>query len=369
MKVTCRKENLKEALDHAERMTSRNATLPILNHFLLATDKGQLKVSATDLEVGFSAHIQGKISNDGSLAVPAKLLTQFVNNLPDKNIDLEIKNFSLHLNCEAVRAVIRGLNPDDFPIIPKIKSAQALVINSRILKEALSDVINACAASDARPEIAGIYVRMGPDCIKFVATDSFRLAEKTVFKTDIKKNHGDSNIIIPVRTVSEVLRVIGDKDRDISIFIDPNQILYDFGESKLVSRLVDGQYPDYEAVVPKDYETRVSVSRDVLEEAVRLASCFTGRLSDVVFKTNSKNGELEVFSNDADLGEHQTKIKADIKGKDIQAVFNWRYILDGLKNIKSEETFIEFNGGERPAVIRPSGKSDYFYIVMPIKNK
>ncbi len=369
MKITCLRENLKEALDHAERMTSRNATLPILNHFLLVTDKGQLKVSSTDLEVGFSAYVQGKISNDGSLAVPARLLTQFVNNLPNKKIDLEIKNSSLHLNCESARAVIRGLNPDDFPIIPKIKSTQALVINSRVLREAFGDVINACAASDARPEIAGVYVRMSSDYIKFVATDSFRLAEKTVFKTDIKKYQDNSNIIIPVRTISEVLRIIGDKDQDVSIFVDPSQVLYDFGESKLVSRLVDGQYPDYEAVVPKDHETQVSVSRDVLEEAVRLASCFTGRLSDVVFKTNSKNGELEVFSNDADLGEHQTKLKADIKGKDIQAVFNWRYILDGLKNIRSEEVFVEFNGGERPAVIRPAGRSDYFYIVMPIKNK
>ena len=352
MKITCLRENLKEALDHAERMTSRNTTLPILNHFLLITDKGQLKVSATDLEVGFSAYVQGKISNDGSLAVPAKLLTQFVNNLPNKKIDLEIKNSSLHLNCESARAVIRGLNPDDFPIIPKIKSTQVLIINSKVLKEAFGDVINACAASDARPEIAGVYVIISSDYIKFVATDSFRLAEKTVFKNDIKKYQDNYNIIIPVRTVSEVLRIIGDKNQDISIFIDPNQIL-----------------PDYEAVVPKDYETQVLISRDVFEEAIRLASCFTGRLSDVVFKTNSKNGELEVFSNDTDLGEHQTKLKSDIKGKDVQAVFNWRYVLDGLKNIRSEELLIEFNGGERPAIIRPVGRSDYFYIVMPIKNK
>lgn len=369
MEITCLRENLKEVLDHAERMISRNTTLPILNHFLLSTNKGQLKVSATDLEIGFSACVQGKITNNGSLAIPAKLLTQFVNNLPNKKIDLEVKNSSLYLNCESARAVILGLNPDDFPIIPKIKNTQAIVINSGVLKEAFGDVINTCAASDARPEIAGVYIKIYSDYIKIIATDSFRLAEKTIFKNEIKKHQGELNIIIPVRTVSEVLRIIGDKNQDVSIFIDPNQILFDFGDSRLISRLIDGQYPDYEAVVPKDYETRISVSRGILEEAIRLASCFTGRLSDVIFKTNCKNNELEIFSNNADLGEHQTKLKVDIKGKDVQVVFNWRYILDGLKNIKNGEVSIEFNGGERPAVIRPLGKSDYFYIVMPIKNK
>ena len=369
MKVTCLRENLKEVLDIAERITSRNTTLPILNHFLLTTDKGQLKISSTDLELGFLAWFSGKISKEGSIAIPAKLLTQFVNNLPNKKIDLEVKNYSLNLNCENARAVIRGLNPDDFPIIPKVKNSQPLVINSKILKEAIGGVVNSCALSDARPEITGVYLKIGSDDIKFVATDSFRLSEKIVFKNSFKTSQVDQNIIIPARTIIEVFRILNDKDRDVSIFIDPNQVLYDFGESHLISRLVDGQYPDYEAVIPKDYETKVITSRTTLEEAVRLASCFTGKLSDVILKTNLSRGEVEVFSTDVDLGEHQTNIKADINGKDIQVVFNWKYILDGLKNIKTDEVVIDFNGDQKPALIRPAGQSDYLYVVMPIKNK
>lgn len=375
MNIACLQENLKENLDNALRIIKYNSTLPILNNFLLATDKGRLKISSTDLEIGFTSWVSSKILKDGSITVPAQLLSQFVNNLPNKNINLEVKDRKLYLNCDNIKASINGLNSDDFPIIPKIKNISALTINSKILKEALSNVINSAAISNSRPEISSIYLKIEPDQIKFITTDSFRLAHKTLFltsedlKNKIKIDYSKAqNIIIPLRTAGEILRILGDKNIDVSINIDQNQILFNFGDTHLISRLIEGNYPDYEAIIPKLFETKCYLLKKDLEEAVKLSGCFSSRLNEVALKTNNNKSYLEVFSNNNEIGSHQTKINSEIKGEDINVVFNWRYLLDGLKNINNEEIALEFNGDQKPAVIRPVKNADFFYILMPIKN-
>jgi DNA polymerase-3 subunit beta len=375
MNIVCLKENLKENLDNALRIVKYNSTLPILNNFLLTTDKGRLKISSTDLEIGFTSWVSSKILKDGSITVPAQLLSQFVNNLPNKNINLEVKNQKLYLNCDQIKACINGLNPDDFPIIPKIRNNFLLTINSQILKESLNSVVNSAALSSARPEIASVYLRIEPDQIKFISTDSFRLAHKTLFlssedlKNKIKLNYQKSqNIIIPLRTASEILRILGDKNIDTQIGVDQNQILFDLGDTHLISRLIEGSYPDYEAIIPKSFETRCYLSKNSLEEAVKLSSCFSSRLSEVVLKTNSSRSCLEVSSNNSEVGDHQAKIDSEIKGQDVNIVFNWRYLLDGLKNINNDEIVLEFNGDQKPAVVKPAQNNDFFYILMPIRN-
>jgi len=375
MNIICIQENLKGNLDNALRIIKYNSTLPILNNFLLTTDKGRLKISSTDLEIGFTSWVSSKILKDGSITVPAQLLSQFVNNLPNKNINLEVKDQKLYLNCDNIKASINGLNSDDFPIIPKIKNVSTLIINSKILKEALSNVINSAALSNNRPEISSIYLRIEPDQIKFITTDSFRLAHKTLFltsedlKNKIKINYQKSqNIIIPLRTAGEILRILGDKNIDVSINIDQNQILFDLGDTHLISRLIEGNYPDYKAIIPKSFETKCYLSRNSLEEAVKLSGCFSSRLNEVALKTNSSKSYLEVFSNNNEVGNHQTKINSEIKGEDVNITFNWRYLLDGLKNINNKEIVLEFNGDQKPAVIKPVKSADFFYILMPIKN-
>lgn len=375
MNVTCLKENLKGSLDNALRIVKYNSTLPILNNFLIATDKGMLKISSTDLEIGFTSWVPSKISKEGSITVPAQLLSQFINNLPNKNINIEVKDLKLYLNCDNIKALINGLNSEDFPIIPKIKIYSSFKINSKILKNAFNSVINSTAPSDSRPEISSIYIKIEPDQIKFVATDSFRLAHKSLFlsseslkdkiKIDYSKSH---NIILPLRTANEVLRLLNDKDDTVEVSVDQNQILFNFGNTHLISRLIEGNYPDYESIIPKGFETKCYIEKNNLEEAVRLASCFSSKLNDITLKTNSKKSVLEIFSSHAELGNHQAKIDSEIRGADVNIVFNWRYLLDGLKNISDDEIILELNGDQKPATVKPAKNSDYFYIVMPIRN-
>jgi DNA polymerase-3 subunit beta len=375
MNITCLKDNLKENLDNALRIVKYNPTLPVLNNFLLMTEKGRLKISSTDLEIGFTSWISSKITKEGGITVPAQLLSQFIGNLPNKEIELEAKDNKLYLNCDTIKASINGLSADDFPIIPKIKNTSMLVINSKILKDALNSVVNSAASSDARPEISSVYMKIEPDQIKLIATDSFRLAHKTIFigkdelKEKIKINFEKSqNIIIPLRTISEILRTLGDKNFDVNIAVDKNQISFSFNDIQIISRLIEGNYPDYEAIIPKSFETRCYLSKNVLEEAVKLASCFSSKLNDITLKTNSVKSLLEITSTHAEFGNHQAKVDSEIKGKDANIVFNWRYVLDGLKNIPEEELIFELNGDQKPAVIRPAKESSFFYILMPIKN-
>lgn len=375
MNIVCTKENLKEVLDNAIRIIKHNSTLPILNNLLLTANNGRFEISSTDLEIGFTSFIPSKIIKDGGITVPAQLFSQFVNNLPNKNISLEVKNQKLQINCDNVNAAINGLGVEDFPIIPKVKNTTTLSINSKILKDALLSVVSAAALSTARPEISSVYLRMEPNILKFISTDSFRLAHKVLFlssdelkekiKIDYSKSH---NIIIPLRTVGEIIRILSDKNIDVKIGIDENQILFNMGEARLISRLIDGNYPDYEAIIPKSFETQCFGSKGELEEAVKLSSCFSSRLNEVSVKTNFAKSYMEISSGDNEIGEHRAKISSEIKGGDISATFNWRYLLDGLKSINDNNIVFEFNGDQKPVMIRPAIGSDFFYIIMPIRN-
>ena len=375
MNIICLREHLKRNLDNALRIIKYNSTLPVLNNFLFSTENGMLKISSTDLEIGFTSLMPSKILKEGSITIPAQLLSQFVNNLPNKNINLEVKDSKIYLNCDNIKAVINGISAEDFPIIPKIKNDSVLTINSKILKDSLNCVINSSATSDSRPEISSIYFKINPDQIKFIATDSFRLAHKTIFissdnfkekiKIDFEKS---GKFILPLRTAGELLRILGDQNDNVKIIIDDNQILFDFNNTHLISRLVTANYPDYEAIIPKSSETKCYLSKNDLEESIKLSGCFSSKLNDVTMKTKSGKSQMEIFSNNNEYGNHHAKIDSEIKGDDVTIVFNWRYFLDGLKNINDDELILEFNGDQKPAVIKPAKNADFFYILMPIRN-
>ena len=374
MNLSCLKENLKEHLENAIRIVKYNSTLPILNNFLLSTEKGMLKISSTDLEVGFVSKVSSKVLKDGSITVPAQLLSQFVNNLPNKTLEMEVKENKLYLNCDNIKAFINGLSADDFPIIPKIKNTSIMTINSLILKEALTSVINSAASSDSRPEISSILIKIDPGQLKFVATDSFRLAHKTLIlseelKDKLKINDFKSqNIILPLRTAGEILRILGDKNSEVTINVDQNQISFSFGTTYVISRLVSGNYPDYEAIIPKTFETKCYISKNSLEEAIKSVGCFSSKLNDIGLKTNSDKSQIEIHSTGNAYGNNQAKINSEIKGKDVNIVFNWRYVLDGIKNINDEDLVLELNGDQKPAAIKSARSGDFFYILMPIRN-
>ena len=377
MHIICLQENLKHALNITERIIGRNLTLPILNNLLLSIeDNNKLKISSTNLEIGISCWVTGKIQEKGSITIPARLINEFVNNLPNKKINLKVKNKQLELKCEKFKANFKGLSADDFPIIPKIKEKPLIKIKGSILKNSFSQVVDISALSESRPEISGIYMEFNKNSIKLAATDSFRLAEKNIEinSNSLLKEIKGQSIIIPQRTIQEIIRILGEKDlsskqdQEVKIILSSNQILFDLGNTQIISRLIDGQYPNYQQIIPDKLQNQVVINRAELINNIKIASLFSGKINDIKILINPKKSLLEILSKDVDIGENKSQIKAQIEGDDkLEMNFNYRYLLDGLNNIFSDKVVLGLNNSASPVVIRPVGDMSYIYVVMPIK--
>lgn len=380
MRIICLQENLKQALNITERIIGQNLTLPILNNLLLSVENNKLKVSSTNLEIGINCWVTGKIHEKGSITVPARLINDFVNNLPNKKIEMKVKDRRLELKCEKFKAVLNGLSADDFPIIPKLKDKPLLKIKGNTLRNGFSQVVEMASLSESRPEISGVYVKFDKNLIKLAATDSFRLAEKNLEisnnNNSLSKDLKGQAVIIPQRTVQEIIRILGEKDsprqsadegQEVEIVLSGNQILFDLGYAQVISRLIEGQYPDYQQIIPDNLQTQVVVSREELIKNIKVASLFSGKINDIQVLVNPKKSLLEILSKDVDIGENRSKIEAKIEGKEVEVVFNHRYVLDGLNNIFSDKVTIGLNDSAKPVVIRPVGDMSYTYVVMPIK--
>ena len=373
MNLIILKENLKKGLDIIERITGKNLTLPILNNVLISVEKNLLKLSTTDLEVGMNYWVLVKTNEKGEITVPAKLILSLINSLPNEQITLEGKNQILHVKCDNYKVKINGQSPDDFPIIPKIETKDFTEINSDPFSKGMAQVVDFSSISQTKPEISGIFFNLEKNVLKVVATDSFRLAEKTIqFKENIKQ---PVSFIVPQRTIRELINITSDKEEKLKMYLSSNQVLFelpfpdaDNPQIQLISRLIEGKYPNYQEIIPKQYETEVILSRDELINQIKTTSLFSGKTNEIKIKVNAKKNKMELFAQTSELGENKSEISVKVKGKDTETSFNFKFLLDGLMNIKSDEVIFGINGIEGPAVLKPVGDISYLYIVMPIKN-
>lgn len=368
MKLVVLKNNLKDGLNAVERTASENSNLPILKNVLIKTFNNKIQLSATNLELAVTRFVSGKIIEEGSITVPLSTILSITNNANSERINIEVDNNTLIFKTDNYEAVIQGLPEEEFPIIPKVENTKNYIqLDSELFKEGFSKVINAAQFSEIRPEISGILLDFQMTNFKLAATDSFRLSEKTIhdnnFKTTFQRGF---KIIIPLKTAQELLRIIN--GGQLNIFIDPNQILFKTEELEIISRLIDGNYPDYEQIVPKSLETEVVVNRDHLLSAIKLVSTFSGKVNDIKIKFDEGKKSLEVYSANQYLGENKYLVPAKIKGKVFENSFNWRYLLDGLRSFNNSDIVFGVNGDIRPSILKNPTDNSYFYIVMPIKN-
>lgn len=371
MKFITLVENLKRAVSLAEKATTKNLTLPILSNLLIQSDKGQLKISATDLEIGLNVYVMGKIEEDNDkITVSAKTLNSFLTNLNEEKISLETKNNNLRLKSGSFEAIIQGISAEEFPIIPQIKTEKHLELNIGDFINAFNQVINSAAIA-GRPELNGVLIKFEGENLKLVATDSYRLSEKTILASSFKTNIKDPvSVICPLRTSQEVLRIAQELKGDIEtvkIYLEPNQIFFDFNFLNLISRVLDGNFPDYEAIIPRDFKTKLVFNRKSLIESVKITGLFSSRINDLKLKINPKDNELKLEAEESGLGHGHSELKGKIDGEALEISFNYRYLLDGLNNLNSSEVFLGFNDDNSPALIKAPDDKSYLYILMPIK--
>ncbi|OGZ18982.1 MAG: DNA polymerase III subunit beta [Candidatus Nealsonbacteria bacterium RBG_13_42_11] len=380
MKTVILKEKLKEGINTVERISEKSLTLPILNNVLISTEKNFLNLTTTDLEVGINWWSLVKTEREGKIAVPSRVLSSFVNFLPDKPVELEVKDLTLKIKCDDYQTSIKGFNPEDFPIIPKVISKEKVVIKSQVFCQNLSRVVDVASFSSTKPEISGIYFLFQKNLIVMAATDSFRLGETKIFLESPKNNlTKDYSLILPQKAAKEIINILGGGSGDLTICFSPNQILFETGltetshpKIQLVSRLIEGDYPNYQEIIPKKSETKIQVSLNEIINQIKLSSLFSSKINEVKLKIDPKKNQLNIFSQNPDVGEYNSFLNAKIDGKPFEISFNYRFLLDGLLNIglgreKETEVILELNGSDKPGVIKAKGDESYLYLVMPIK--
>jgi DNA polymerase-3 subunit beta len=369
MKITVLKNNLKNSLDAVSRIVGENASLPILKNVLISTENGKINIISTDLETAVIKTVAGKIMEVGQITVPFTVFNNVINNIQSERIDIENKELNVLVKTDSYEAKIQGMNYEEFPIIPKIGVKEEYIeIKGDILKESILSVMSAAQVSELRPEISGVMIDVDGDTIKFVATDSFRLAEKTIYSSDFTNNFEKGfKIIIPLKPAQEIVRIITDKET-FKIYSDESQIMVKNDDITFITRIIDGKFPEYAPIIPKNVSTNLEISRNELMGALKLVSSFSPKNNEVVFRIIPDQKLLEVYSADSLLGENKYLIPAKITGESLNVSFNWRFILDGLKNMDAETVNIGLQGDVKPSVIKWPQDNSYIYIVMPIKD-
>jgi len=377
MKFTTLVDNFKKAVNLAEKITGKNLTLPILSNILLKTNKNKLHLLATDLEIGIELIITGKVENEGKFIIPAKTFSTFLNNLSEEKILLEEIKGALSVKSGNYNTTFQGINPEEFPIIPETKTEKYIEMEKRDFEEALEQVIPSVGYTSPKPELNGVLFKLensgNKNILKLVGTDSFRLAEKIISSQKIKTNiKDDLEIIIPLRAAQEVLRIIQEEIEDgattVKISPESNQIQFLLKNVRLISRLINAEYPKYSSIIPSVFENQIILDKKELTEAVKIVGLFSGKINDVKFDFNPVKKQIIIEAEDPSLGKSRTSLlPADMSGNQLKISFNYRFLLDGLNSIKEDEVLIGLNKEINPGLIRGKSDSSFSYILMPIK--
>ncbi|MBI2062656.1 MAG: DNA polymerase III subunit beta [Candidatus Yanofskybacteria bacterium] len=362
MDLVVNQKRLISAVRTVEKIVSKNISLPILNTILLKTDNGRLKLSATNLEIGINYWLGVKINENGEIAVPARVFSDFINNVTDEKLSLITKKNTIFINSENYKTQILGIETKDFPIIPQIKKEASFKINSQKVKTALTSVIDSASLSETRPEISGVYVSISSKKAEFAATDSFRLSEKIIDLLDSSAK----TFILPRNTVVEIIRVAENIEGDLSFVVSDNQILIYGDDFEIISRLIDGHYPEYKRVIPEKFVALAKVQKSEFEKSIRMASIFSSSISDIKIKADKDL--MEISAKNSDRGEIAANLACEIKNKPFEISVNYHYLLDGLKSVSTDHVILEFTGDGGPLVIKGENQKDHTYVIMPLRN-
>ena len=365
MKVICTQENLKTGLTTVGRIISSSNTLPILNNLLLKTENGLLKISSTNLEVAITTSIRCKVEEEGVVTVVSKTLGDLINNLPNQNITIKSNENELLIETDNYHNRIKTLPAEEFPLIPSVENGVGLTLNSQELKTAIDQVFFAASTNQTQPEISGVLFSWDNKTLKIVATDRYRLAEK---KLNLPQNPNTTQEqILPQKTTVELSRIIGNQKGAVEIVFSQNQAAINFNETQIISRLVDGQYPDYQQIIPGQFSTIAVTEKSALINALRTAAVFSQNNNSVKTEVLTNNQQVVLTAESSELGKSLVELPAKVEGKDVALVLNFHYLLDALSSIESKNVIIKVIDDSSPCLLVPEEGSDYTYLVMPIK--
>jgi len=363
MKLTVTQENLSRALATVSRIASTRGSLPILSNVLIKTVNNQLLVAATNLDVAISETIGAKIKTKGSITVPARLMQDYISSLPSSTLTIEVVDNKMLITTQHHSSTINGTPADDFPVMPTIDQGESLELSGSEFKLALQQVIFAASSDDARPVLTGLFLHTIGGKLYIAATDSYRLAEKM-----IGPQESDVSLLLPAQSLQDVLRVMRDDTTAVSVQYDQQQARFSVGSVELVTRLIEGKYPDYRKLLPKDYSTTATLKRVDLQEITKVSSLFAREAAGgVTLTVDETKKEVSIRSIASQVGENNAVAEAAISGEAV-ITMNSRYILDALNAFDSEKIQLNINGKLDPCVLTDPDNDEYLHVVMPVKS-
>ncbi len=387
MKVSCLQENLAKGLSIVGRAVASRSTLPVLSNVLLATDNGQLKLSANNFELGINCWVGAKVEKEGAITVPARLLAEFVNSLPPERIDMQLdeETQTLNLICDRFESNIKGIDAQEFPAVATATEDDiAIKLDPESLRTMIKQVVFAAATDESRPVFTGVLLKFDEDALTMVAADGFRLSVKTTplnqnaaaTLADLGLDNGGagSSLIIPARALMELARVSVDQEQPIDLIVTParRQVLFNLQDIELVSQLIEGDFPDYNRIIPKMHTTRSVMDTASLLKAVRISHLFARDAANIVrleiapSGDELMNGRITLVATSAELGDNVADLDASIEGEAVEIAFNAKYLIDVLSIIDSPQIALETSTPSSPGVFRVIGDENFTHVIMPM---
>lgn len=362
MDLQITQQNLDKALTTVSRTANTRSTLPILNNILLTTTNNRLRLSVTNLDIAVTEYVGVKIAKEGTLTVPARLFQDFVSNLPSGTVRLKQNNNKLEITTENNQSTLNGISAEEFPVMPKIEDGNVWAIGSAELKEALQQVAFAASKDDTRPILTGVLIKSQNDKLLVAATDSYRLAEKT-----IKLKQKPNQFLIPANAAQELLRIINDQG-EIEVTNNDQQVRFKTNTTELIARIIEGEYPDYQKLIPQKFSSTALMSKNDLVNITKISSLFARESAgSITIKLDKNDKKVSIQSVSSQVGENCSSADAEVE-QDGEITLNSNYLLEALQAIKSDKISISFNGKLDPLVVKNPDQSDYLHIVMPLNS-
>ncbi|HET8669708.1 MAG TPA: DNA polymerase III subunit beta [Candidatus Saccharimonadales bacterium] len=363
MKLQVTQENLNKALGTVARVANTRGTLPVLANVLIKTVNNRLSIAATNLDIAITHYIGAKVSEDGSITVPARLMQDFINSLPAGVIDLDLDDYKLNIATDQYRSVINGVSAEEFPVMPAIDNGKSWRLPGPELKKSLQQVVMAASTDEARPVLTGVLLHTSEGRLYMAATDSYRLAEK-----QLGGNSEEIELLVPVSAMQDLLRIVGDFEDDVEVTSDEQQVLFRVGDVELVARLIEGKYPDYRKLIPQSFAVTTTLKRADLLNVTKVSSLFARESAgSITINVDEEAQNLSIRSVASQLGENTATAQAKVTGSGV-ITLNSRYLLDALHALSGDEVVFSFNGKLEPTVIRDPSSDNYTHIIMPLKS-
>jgi DNA polymerase-3 subunit beta len=366
MKIKIEKSKIESHIQKVSRLASKHLTLPVLSCVYIEATSQKIILKSTNLDVGLEMSVKADVSEEGNIAVPASVLLGSLQSIKENDLVFESIDNNLKISSGKNSVVIKSMPHDDFPSIPVINkdgNLKSIKINAKDLMLGFRSVWYSASNSNIKPELSSVFVYTEDSKLVFVSTDSFRLAEKRV---NTKVDSDFPHTLIPYKNVSEILKIFEDYNGDIDILFDKNQAAFMAPNTYLVSRLVDGSFPDYKQIIPKVFTTTATLLKADLLNSIKASNIFSDSLNQVRLKLKPKDKDLSIEAKNNDVGEYRESLKANLEGDDIEINFNNKYIIDSFQSINGDSVTLEFGGTNKPLIIKGSSDNSFMYMVMPM---